>query len=81
MTENILWPLRYFIALETVAELIPKDYSEYVDIIKFKDKNPNKTDRSPFSKEEIDALWLQENNLYAQIVLMLIYSGVCVRAA
>jgi len=26
-----------------------KDYSEYVDIIKFKDKNPNKTDHSPFS--------------------------------
>ena len=53
-----------------------KDYSEYVDIIKYKDKNPNKTDRSPFSKQEIDALWVQENNIYAQIVLMLIYSGV-----
>ena len=57
-------------------EICMKDYSEYVDIINFKDKNPNKTDRSPFSKEEIDALWLQENNHYAQIVLMLIYSGV-----
>ena len=57
-------------------EICMKDYSEYVDILKFKDKNPNKTDRSPFSREEIDALWLQENNLYAQIVLMLIYSGV-----
>ena len=29
-----------------------------------------------FSKEEIDALWVQESNIYAQIVLMLIYSGV-----
>ena len=55
-----------------------KDYSEYVDIIKFKDKNPNKTDPSPFSKKKIDALWLQESNLYAQIVLMLIYSGVTI---
>ena len=50
-------------------------FSVYV-ILKFKDKNPNKTDRSPFSKEEIDALWVQESNIYAQIVLMLIYSGV-----
>ena len=57
-------------------EICMKDYSEYVDIIKFKDKNPNKTDHSPFSREEIDALWLQESNLYAQIVMMLIYSGV-----
>ena len=57
-------------------EICMKDYSEYVDIIKFKDKNPNKTDRSPFSREEIDALWVQESNIYAQIVLMLIYSGV-----
>ncbi len=57
-------------------ELCSKDYSQYVDILKFKDKNPNKTDRSPFSKEEIDVLWLQQVNLYAQIVLMLIYSGV-----
>ena len=40
-------------------EICMKDYSEYVDITKFKDKNPNK-----------------ENNLYAQIVLVLIYSGV-----
>ena len=31
-------------------EICMKDYSEYVDITKFKDKNPNKTDRSPFSK-------------------------------
>lgn len=57
-------------------EICMKDYSEYVDILKFKDKNPNKTDRSPFSKQEIDALWMQESNIYAQIVLMLIYSGV-----
>lgn len=27
-------------------ELCNKDYSQYVDILKFKDKNPNKTDRS-----------------------------------
>lgn len=57
-------------------ELCNKDYSQYVNILKFKDKNPNKTDRSPFSKKEVDALWVQKDNIYAQIVLMLIYSGV-----
>lgn len=57
-------------------EICNKDYSEYIDILKFKDKNPNKTDCSPFSEDEINALWIQKNNIYAQIVLMLIYSGV-----
>lgn len=57
-------------------EICNKDYSQYVDIIKYKDRNPNRTDRSPFSTDEIEALWVQKNNLYAQIVLMLIYSGV-----
>lgn len=57
-------------------ELCSKDYSQYVDIVKFKDKNPNKTDRSPFGKDEIDALWTGQANIYVQIVLMLIYSGV-----
>lgn len=57
-------------------EICNKDYSQYVDIIKYKDRNPNRTDRSPFSADEIEALWVQKQNLYAQIVLMLIYSGV-----
>ncbi|MGN1341229.1 MAG: tyrosine-type recombinase/integrase [Oscillospiraceae bacterium] len=57
-------------------EICNKDYSQYVDILKFKDRNPNRTDRSPFSAYEIEALWVQKQNLYAQIVLMLIYSGV-----
>ena len=57
-------------------ELCNKDYSQYVDILKFKNKNPNKTDRKPFTENEINALWIQQNNIYAQIVLMLIYSGV-----
>ena len=53
-------------------ELCNKDYSQYVDIAKHKDKNPNKTDRSPFSKEEISSLWVQKNNRHVQVVLMLI---------
>ena len=57
-------------------EIRNKDYSQYVDIVRYKDKNPNKTDRSPFSKSELDMLWVQKNNKYIQIILMLIYSGV-----
>jgi integrase len=57
-------------------EVCNKNYSEYVDIIKHKDKNPNKMDRLPFTKSEIEALWVQKNNCYVQVVLMLIYSGV-----
>lgn len=57
-------------------EICNKDYSEYIDIAKHKEKNPNKTNRTPFSKEEIELLWVQKNNEFVQIVLMLIYSGV-----
>lgn len=57
-------------------ELCSKDYSEYVDIVKHKDRNPNKRDREKFTKEEIDRLWKASEDKYYQIVLMLIYSGV-----
>lgn len=57
-------------------ELCNKDYSEFVDILKFKDRNPNKMDRNKFSKKEIERLWEQKDDKYYQIVLMLIYTGV-----
>lgn len=57
-------------------ELCSKDYSQYVNIQKFKNKNPNKMDRTPFTEGEIQTLWMQKDDIYAQIVLMLIYSGV-----
>ena len=34
-----------------------KDYSEYVDILKFKGKNPNKLDRNKFSKTDVKRIW------------------------
>ena len=57
-------------------ELCNKDYSEYVDIVKHKGRNPNKRDREKFTKAEIDRLWKASDDKYYQIVLMLIYSGV-----
>ncbi len=53
-----------------------KDYSEYVDIIKYKDKDKIEKHK-PFSDKEIQMLWDNAlRNDYIQIFLMLIYSGV-----
>ena len=57
-------------------EITAKDYSQYVDILKYKDKNPNKYNRDRFTKDEIDKIWTQCDDKYYQIVLILLYSGV-----
>lgn len=57
-------------------DICNKDYSEFVDIVKYKDRNPNKRDRNKFTKEDIDRLWEQKDDKYYQLVLMLIYTGV-----
>jgi integrase len=56
-------------------DICNKDYSEYVDILRYKDKNPDKRDRSKFEKEEIDRLWAMADDPYYQIILMLVYNG------
>lgn len=56
-------------------EICNKDYSQYVDIIKHKSRNPNKIDREPFTELEINLLWKYKDNRFIQIVLILIYSG------
>ena len=46
----------------------------YVDITKA--GNPNKVDRAPFTREEIDKLWKAEaGNEYISVVLIMIYTG------
>lgn len=57
-------------------EIVTKDYSEFVNIIKFKDRNPNKTVRDRFSPVEIELLWEHKTDRYYQTILMLIYNGV-----
>ena len=57
-------------------EIVSKDYSAYVNISKYKDRNPNKNIRSCFSTSEITLLWKHKNDPYCQTVLMLIYNGV-----
>lgn len=56
-------------------DICSKDYSEFVDIVKYKDKNPDKRDHNKFTKEEIERLWALAEDPYYQIVLMLIYNG------
>ena len=48
---------------------------EFVDLSRYKDKNPNKRDRNKFTKEQIARLWELAEDPYYQIVLMLIYNG------
>ena len=57
-------------------DICNKDSSSFVDIVQYKDRNPNKYDRNKFEKNEIDIIWEQKEDKYYQIVLMLLYSGV-----
>ena len=56
-------------------DICNKDYSNFVDISKHKEKNPDKRDHNKFSKEEISRLWEVSADKYYQIILMLIYNG------
>lgn len=56
-------------------DICNKNYSEFVDIVRYKERNPNKYDRKKFSKDEIKRLWELKDNKYYQFVLMLIYNG------
>ncbi|MEG0806248.1 MAG: tyrosine-type recombinase/integrase [Lachnospiraceae bacterium] len=57
-------------------EICSKDYAEYVDIIQYKNRNPNKQDRDKLDNNDIERLWSQKEDPYVQTILMLIYSGV-----
>ena len=56
-------------------DICGKDYSKFVDILKYKDKNPDKRDHNRFKSSEVDRLWEFADQPYYQIVLMLIYNG------
>ncbi len=56
-------------------DICSKDYSEFVDVLRYKDKNPNKRDRDRFTQEQLSRLWQFSTDPYYQIILMLIYNG------
>ena len=70
---KVLFNQLYDYALKN--DICNKDYSEFVDILKYKDKNPNKNDRNKFTQDEIDRLWELSDDSFYQTVLMLIYNG------
>lgn len=53
-----------------------RNIAQYVDVLKYKDRNPKKYDRKPFTSKEIKLLWSSQKNEYGMIPLMLMYSGV-----
>ena len=57
-------------------EICTKDYSKFVNIQQYKDRNPNSRNRDKFTREEIDRVWTMQEDPYYQIILMLLYSGV-----
>ena len=71
---KVLFGQMYEYALKN--DVCNKNYAEFVDILKYKDRNPNRRDRNKFDKYELDRIWMQQEDKYYQIVLMLIYSGV-----
>ena len=71
---KVLFGQLYEYALKN--DVCNKNYAEFVDIQKFKDRNPNRRDADKFDKYELDRIWMQQEDKYYQIVLMLIYSGV-----
>lgn len=38
-------------------DICEKDYSQFVDVSQYKDRNPNSFKREPFSEEEFQSLW------------------------
>ena len=56
-------------------KLTDRDYSEALNIEKFKDKNPNKRNRTAFTASEIAKIKALDSEDVARTVLMLIYSG------
>ncbi len=71
---KVLFGQLYEYALKN--DVCNKNYAEFVDIAKYKDRNPNRRDRNKFDKYELERIWMQQEDKYYQIVLMLIYSGV-----
>ena len=56
-------------------DICNKDYSGYVDIARYKERNPDKRGHTPFTRAEITRIWELKDDPYYQIILMLIYNG------
>lgn len=70
---KVLYNQMYDYALS--HDITNKDYSEFVNLAKHRDKNPNRRSRDRFSKDELDVIWTMKDDPYYQVILMLIYNG------
>lgn len=70
---KILFNQLYEFALKN--DICNKDYSTFVEIAQYKDRNPNKHTRTKFTKEEVVKVWTMKEDKYYQIILMLLYNG------
>lgn len=70
---KILFNQLYEFALKN--DICYKDYSTFVEIAQYKDRNPNKHTRTKFTKEEVAKVWTMKEDKYFQIILMLLYNG------
>jgi len=71
---KILYSQLYKYAMQN--DICEKDYSKYVDVSQYKNRNPNAYKREPFSEEEIALLWeISPRDIRASFILMMIYSG------
>ena len=69
-----LFNVLYKYAMEN--DLCMVDYARYVEIKWYKDRNPDKRDRNPFTTPELDTVWnWKDTNDYFTVILILIYSG------
>lgn len=72
---KVLYNMLFKFALEN--DICSKDYSQYIDIIQYKNQNPNKIDRIPFTEKDIQTIWdWSDKNEYVSVMLMMIYSGI-----
>lgn len=66
---------RQLYAFAMKNDICNKDYAEFVDIVRYKDRNPDKRDHNRFTQEQIERLWELQDDPHYQIILMLIYNG------
>lgn len=71
---KILFHQLYEFALKN--DICSKDYSCFVNIAQYQERNPNKYERNRFDIAEINRIWEQKEQKYYQIILMLLYNGV-----
>ncbi len=53
-----------------------RDLSSYVDIIQYHKRNPKKEYRNPFTIEQINTFWSLSEDMWYDVILILIYTSV-----